>query len=97
MGIKVQTLSDKDKTRLKLAPALEGVIITELNQDSFLLRQNISIDDIIIEIQNRPVKSGSDVVSVIKDVVLDGKENVLVVFYGGPNTRKYIGAKLSLD
>ena len=97
LGIKVQTLSDEDKTRLKLAPALEGVIITELNQDSFLLRQNISIDDIIIEIQNRPVKSGSDVVSVIKDVVLDGKENVLVVFYGGPNTRKYIGAKLSLD
>ena len=62
-----------------------------------LLRQNISPDDIIIEIQNRPVKSGSDVLSIIKDVVADGKENVLIVFYGGPNTRKYIGAKLSLD
>ena len=90
-------LSNDDKTSLKLAPALEGVIITELNQDSFLLRQNIAPDDIIIEIQNRPVKSGSDVLSIIKDVVADGKENVLIVFYGGPNTRKYIGAKLSLD
>ena len=97
LGIKVRKLSNDDKSSLKLAPALEGVIISELNQDSFLLRQNIAPDDIIIEIQNRPVKSGSDVLSIIKDVVADGKENVLIVFYGGPNTRKYIGAKLSLD
>ena len=97
LGIKVRKLSNDDKSSLKLATALEGVIITELSQDSFLLRQNISPDDIIIEIQNRPVKSGSDVLSIIKDVVADGKENVLIVFYGGPNTRKYIGAKLSLD
>jgi len=97
LGMKVRKLSNEDKARLKLAPGLEGVILTELNPDSFLIRQNISPDDIIIEIQNRPVKSGSDVLSIIKDVVADGKENVLVVFYGGPNTRKYIGAKLSLD
>ena len=97
LGIKVRKLTNEDKTRLKLEPGLEGVILTELNQDSFLIRQNISPDDIIIEVQNRPVKSGSDVLSIIKDVVADGKENVLIVFYGGPNTRKYIGAKLSLD
>ena len=97
LGIKVRKLTNEDKTRLKLEPGLEGVILTELNQDSFLIRQNISIDDIIIEVQNRPVKSGSDVLSIIKDVIADGKENVLIVFYGGPNTRKYIGAKLSLD
>jgi serine protease Do len=80
LGIKVRKLSNDDKSSLKLATALEGVIITELSQDSFLLRQNISPDDIIIEIQNRPVKSGSDVLSIIKDVVADGKENVLIVF-----------------
>ena len=97
LGIKVRKLTNEDKARLKLEPGLEGVILTELNQDSFLIRQNISPDDIIIEVQNRPVKSSSDVLSIIKDVVADGKENVLIVFYGGPNTRKYIGAKLSLD
>ena len=97
LGIKVRKLSNDDKSRLKLSSALEGVILTEINQDSFLLRQNISPDDIIIEIQNRPVRTGSDALSIIKDVVASGKENVLIVFYGGPNTKKYIGAKLALD
>ena len=97
LGINVRSLNDSDKKRLEVSPELEGVIITELNQDSFLIRQNISPDDIIIEIQNRSINSGSDVLSIIKDVVQDGKENVLLVFYGGPNSRKYIGAKLNLN
>ncbi len=97
LGINVRSLNDSDKKRLEVSSELEGVIITELNQDSFLNRQNISPDDIIIEIQNRSINSASDVLSIIKDVVQDGKENVLLVFYGGPNSRKYIGAKLNLN
>ena len=34
---------------------------------------------------------------IIDEVVAQGKENILIVFYAGPNSRKYIGAKLSLD
>ena len=97
LGIKIKALSDEDKTRLQLASSLQGVIITEINNDSFLNRQNINKDDIIIEIQNKSVKSTGDVLSIIDDVIAQGKENILIVFYAGPNSRKYIGARLSLD
>ena len=41
LGIKVRTLTDEDKSRLDLAKTLQGVIISEINNDSFLIRQNI--------------------------------------------------------
>ena len=97
LGIKIKALSDEDKTRLQLSSSLQGIIITEINNDSFLNRQNINKDDVIIEIQNKSVKSTGDVLSIIDDVIAQGKENILIVFYAGPNSRKYIGARLSLD
>ena len=97
LGIKVRTLSEDDKVRLELNSTLEGVIIADIEQDSFLRRQNISKDDIIIEIQNIKVKATSEMLSVIEEVIAQGKENILIVFYAGPNSRKYIGARLFLD
>ena len=97
LGIKVRTLADDDKSRLDLAKSLQGAVITEVNKDSFLIRQNIKKDDIIIEIQNKPIKESGDILKVIDEVVSQGKENVLIVFYSGPNAKKYIGARLSVD
>ena len=97
LGIKVRTLTDEDKSRLDLAKTLQGVIISEINNDSFIIRQNIKKDDIIIEIQNKSVKASGEVLQIIDEVVSQGKENVLIVFYSGPNSKKYIGARLSLD
>ena len=97
LGIKIRTISDEDKERLQLPSTLQGVIISEIDSDSFLIRQNIKKDDIIIEIQNKVVNSTGVVLEIIDEVVAQGKENILIVFYSGPNSRKYIGAKLSLD
>jgi serine protease Do len=97
LGIKIRTISDEDKDRLQLPSTQRGVLISEIENDSFLIRQNIKKDDIIIEIQNKVVSSTGDVLEIIDEVVAQGKENILIVFYAGPNSRKYIGAKLSLD
>ena len=97
LGIKIRTISDEDKDRLQLPSTQQGVVISEIDNDSFLIRQNIKKDDIIIEIQNKVVSSIGDVLEIIDEVVALGKENILIVFYAGPNSRKYIGAKLSLD
>ena len=64
LGIKVRTLTDEDKSRLDLAKTLQGVIISEINNDSFLIRQTIKKDDIIIEIQNKSVKASGEVLQI---------------------------------
>ena len=97
LGIKVRTLSDDDKIRLELDQSVKGVIIADIEQDSFLIRQNIKKDDVIIEIQNKPVTTSGDALAVIDEVIAQGKENILIVFYAGPNSRKYIGVRLSLN
>ena len=97
LGIKVRTLSEDDKVRLELEPSINGVIISDIDQDSFLIRQNIKKDDIIIEIQNKKVATSGEALAVIDEVIEQGKENILIVFYAGPNSRKYIGVRLSLD
>ena len=43
------------------------------------------------------MKTSGEVLQIIDEVVSQGKENVLIVFYSGPNSKKYIGARLSLD
>ena len=97
LGIKVRTLSDDDKIRLELDQSVKGVIIADIDQDSFLIRQNIKKDDVIIEIQNKPVTTSGDALAIIDGVIAQGKENILIVFYAGPNSRKYIGVRLSLN
>ena len=97
LGIKVRTLSSDDKIRLELDQGVNGVIIADIEQDSFLIRQNIKKDDVIIEIQNKPVETSGDALAVIDEVIAQGKENILIVFYAGPNSRKYIGVRLSLN
>ena len=97
LGIKVRTLSDDDKIRLELDQSVKGVIIADIEQDSFLIRQNIKKDDVIIEMQNKPVTTSGDALAVIDEVIAQGKENILIVFYAGPNSRKYIGVRLSLN
>ena len=80
-----------------MSSAVSGVILTEVDSDSILMRQNIKKDDIIIEMQNEIISSTGDILEVIEKVISQGKENVLIVFYSGPNSRKYIGARLSID
>ncbi|MDC3208787.1 Do family serine endopeptidase [Pelagibacteraceae bacterium] len=57
LGIKIRSISDEDKDRLQLPSTQQGVVISEIDNDSFLIRQNIKKDDIIIEIQNKVVSS----------------------------------------
>ena len=97
LGIKVRTLSSDDKIRLELDKGVNGIIIVDIEQDSFLIRQNIKKDDVIIEIQNKPIETSGDALAVIDEVIAQGKENILIVFYAGPNSRKYIGVRLSLN
>ena len=96
LGIRVRSISSDDRAKLKLNNSLNGVIIDDIDSDSFLVRQGISVDDIIIEIQGKQVQNSSDLLGVINDVIAQGKENVLLVFYAGQNAKKYIGAKLSV-
>ena len=96
LGIRVKSISQEDRSRLELGNNLTGVIIDEIDSDSFLVRQGISVDDIILEIQGKKIQTSSDLLTVIDDVIAQGKENVLLVFYAGQNAKKYIGAKLSV-
>ena len=41
LGIKIRNLSEDDKNRLQLSSAVSGVILTEVDSDSFLMRQSI--------------------------------------------------------
>ena len=96
LGIQIKSISKDDRVRLKLTNNLNGVIIANIDADSFLVRQGISVDDIILEIQGKQIQNSSELLAVIDDVIAQGKENVLLVFYAGQNAKKYIGAKLSV-
>ena len=49
-----------------------------------------------MEIQGKQIQNPGDLLKIIDNVISQGKENVLLVFYAGQNAKKYIGAKLSV-
>ena len=74
-----------------------SILVVVKRPATALAIRKIKKDDIIIEMQNESISSTGDILKVIERVISQGKENVLIVFYAGPNSRKYIGARLSID
>ena len=79
---KIQLFFDKVKIFLTIIFSSSGIILT-------------SFTDIPQFKFSQLVKNA--ILKVIERVISQGKENVLIVFYAGPNSRKYIGARLSID
>jgi hypothetical protein len=96
LGITVETTTLWHVTKFtNIRKDLVGsVVIVGMDPSSFLARQNIKIGDIILEAQNEVLSSGADLQQVVKRVINDGRENMLLIFDAGKDTRKYIGARL---
>lgn len=96
LGITVETVTLWHVTKFtNIRKDLVGSpVIVGMDPSSFLVKQNIKIGDVILEAQNEKLSSGTDLQQVVKSVMNDGKENMLLIFDAGKGTRKYIGVKL---
>ena len=94
LGLSLGVLDGAARSRLKLAPNVQGVLVTAVDGASPAAEKNIRPGDIIVQVQNKAMKTPDDVVrQVDADAKAGRKVELFLVNRGGDLT--YVGLRLN--
>ena len=93
LKIEVRPLTKKDTQQRGLPENTTGVIITNIDPDSPI--NNLQINNIIIEVQKKKIKTPGDLENAVKAALVKKNKSILIVIYNNNNQKSYIGIKLN--
>ena len=94
LKIAVRDVTSEDITSRNLNKKTSGVVITEISTRS-PLKNLLSVNDIIIEIQKSPIKSTSDLKKSVDSFFKKGEKTLLLTVINKNNQRRYLGVKIN--
>tara|TARA_B100000963_G_scaffold267818_1_gene236024 strand:- start:1110 stop:2513 length:1404 start_codon:yes stop_codon:yes gene_type:complete len=94
LKIAVRDITDEDITSRNLSKKTGGVVITEIFLRS-PLKNLLSVNDIIIEVQKNPIKSSSDLKRIVDNIFKKGEKTLLLTVINKNNQRRYLGVKIN--
>ena len=92
LKITVRLLTNKDIKERKLPNQTTGLVITNIAEDSPL--NSLEINDIIIEVQKKRIRSKQDLDKIIEEALKSDQKTILIQIYNNENQRTYVGVKL---
>ena len=92
LKILVRPLNKKDIETRKLPNQTTGLVITNIDQNSPV--NYLNVNDIIVEVQKKKIKSIKDLENIIKTALKSNQKTILIAIYNNQNQRRYIGVKL---
>ena len=96
LGLKIANVNDELRKRFNLAEGTEGVIVTEVDGDSFAAEKGVRPGDIIIEASHSSVSNVEDVMDAVNSAVDDDKRTILMLIETSAGAR-YFGLTLNSD
>jgi serine protease Do len=84
LGIHVSPLTSELKSKLGLKSDSKGIIINEIDEQSLASREGLQENDIIIEVNRKPVSNIKDFKSSVKD--LKSGDSILLLIQRGEST-----------
>ena len=93
LGITLQPLTPEVRAELKLAPAVQGVVIASLDLNSDAAAQGLQRGDVILSINQHPTPTPAAAAAAVAEARKAGRDTVLVLVQRGPNQR-FVGIKL---
>ena len=94
LKIAVRDINSEDITSRNLNKKTSGVVITEISNRS-PLKNLLSVNDIIIEVQKSPIKSTSDLKKLVDSFFTKGEKTLLLTVINKNNQRRYLGVKIN--
>tara|TARA_B100001027_G_C16254045_1_gene325971 strand:+ start:277 stop:1680 length:1404 start_codon:yes stop_codon:yes gene_type:complete len=94
LKIIVREINDKDISSRNLDKKITGVVITNISSRSPLVNQ-LSTNDIIIEVQKTKIKSISDLEKKVENIFKKGEKTLLLTIINKNNQRRYLGVKIN--
>ena len=96
LGMKIANVDDELRRRYNLAEGTEGVIVTEVNRDSYAAEKGVRPGDIIIEASHSSVSSVEEVSDAVKKALDDDKRTILMLIETSAGPR-YFGLTLNKE
>ena len=94
LKITVRDLTEQDIKSRNLKKGSTGVVIVDIANRSPLINL-LSVDDVIIEVQKKPVKDTSDLNKIVSDIFKKGEKTLLLTVINKNNQRNYLGVKIN--
>ena len=94
LKIAVRNINIEDINSRNLNKKTSGVVITEISSRS-PLKNLLSVNDIIIEVQKSPIKSTSDLKKLVDSFFTKGEKTLLLTVINKNNQRRYLGVKIN--
>ncbi len=84
LGIQTAMLDELSRRQYNLPGNVQGVLITDIASASAAAEKNLRAGDIIVEVQNQPVRSPADVIKKVEDDAKAGRKvEVFLINRGG--------------
>ena len=94
LKIKVRDLNEEDIKSRKLDKKTKGSLIVEISKDS-PLANSLNINDIIIEVQKKPINQSINLDKIVKDTMKSGEKTLLLTVINSTNRKNYLGVKIN--
>ena len=94
LKISVREVNEEDISSRNLNKNTKGVVITSIENKSPLANV-LSVNDIIIEVQKKPVKKSSDLKNIVDGIFKKGEKTLLLTVINKNNRRRYLGVKIN--
>jgi serine protease Do len=90
MGLSLMPFSEELAARYGFDPKLKGVLVTEIDPSSAAASKNIRIGDVIVEAQQEPVASPSDIEKAVEKVKKAGGKTVLLLVEDAKGDTRFV-------
>tara|TARA_B100001564_G_scaffold356368_1_gene370393 strand:- start:60 stop:1484 length:1425 start_codon:yes stop_codon:yes gene_type:complete len=93
LKITVRELTKEDVEKRNLPNQTRGLVITQIDNDSPLIK-SIDINSVILEAQKKRILNVNNLNQVLEQVLSTNEKTLLLVIFNSQNQRRYIGVKL---
>ena len=94
LKITVRDINNQDITSRKLDKNTKGALILEISNKSSLAGL-LSVNDIIIEVQKKPITKSLDLNDIVNQIFKKGEKTLLITVINKDNQRRYLGVKIN--
>tara|TARA_R110001599_G_scaffold165263_9_gene354656 strand:- start:557 stop:2071 length:1515 start_codon:yes stop_codon:yes gene_type:complete len=97
LGMILGEIDDAAREKFELGEDVEGVLITEVVENSNAAEKQVRAGDVIQEISQEKVSSVDDVIKRVAELKEDGRRSVLLLLLSEENELRFVAVRLAED
>jgi serine protease Do len=94
LGITLQSLTPEIRQQLRLPETVQGLVVARVNPNSNAAQEGLQRGDIIISMNQRPVKTPQEAAAIVGEARKAGRDTILLLVQRGTGPSRFVGIKM---